>query len=86
MDAQKSWVRVSYECGYDVDSQKVTYVNVRASRLDQTATTLPQTTNTTASATTAAPTTAAPPAASQRAAAASRTRPPVWEPSPVEIQ
>jgi hypothetical protein len=83
MDAQKSWVRVSYECGYDVDSQTVTYVNVRAGRLDQPAT-LSQRANTTPPATTAAPTAAA--AASQQTAAAPRPRPRVGEPSPVEIQ
>lgn len=86
MDAQKSWVRVSYECGYDVDSQKVTFVNVRAGRLDQAATTLPQTALTTAPATTAAPAPAAAPATSQQAAATPRPRPRVGEPSPVEIQ
>lgn len=86
MDAQKTWVRFTYDCGYDVDSQTVTYVNVRAGRLDQPAATLSQTANTTPPASTTAPTAAAAPAAAQQAAAASRPRPRVWEPSPIEIQ
>jgi hypothetical protein len=35
MSQDKSWTRVSYECGYDVSAQTVTYVHVRSGRLDQ---------------------------------------------------
>ncbi len=84
MDASKSWVRVSYECGFDVDSQTVTYVNVRAGRLDQANTpSQPQAAN---SAPPAPAQTTAANAPQQAAPAAARPRPRVWEPSPVEIQ
>lgn len=35
MVADKSWNRVSYECGYDVSTHMVTYAQVRSGRLDQ---------------------------------------------------
>jgi len=35
MSGEKGWVRVSYECSYDVEAQKVVSVIVRAGRLDQ---------------------------------------------------
>lgn len=81
MDASKTWIRVSYECGYDVDAQTVAFVHVRAGRLDQAnVPAQPQA----ASSTSPAQTTAA--AAPQQAAAPARPRPRVWEPSPIEIQ
>lgn len=81
MDASKSWVRVSYECGFDVKSQTVTFVTVRVGRLDQpNAPIQPQAVNSAPP----AQTTAA--SAPQQAAATTRPRPRVWEPSPVEIQ
>lgn len=84
MDATKAWVRVSYECAFDVESQTVTSVNVRAGRLDQVnALVQPQTTNSAPPAQTAA---AGAPQPQQAAQAAARPKPRVWEPSPVEIQ
>jgi hypothetical protein len=80
MTDQKSWVRVTYECGYDVDAQKVTYVNVRAGRLDQPLAAVPPQTAKAASTTIAAPT------ASQAPAAPRPPRPHVGEPSLIEIQ
>src|SRR5262249_49872696 len=35
IDAQKAWLRVTYECAYDVGAQTVVSVNVRSGRLDQ---------------------------------------------------
>lgn len=35
LSPQKEWVRVTYECGYDVAAQKVSYVRVRLGRLDR---------------------------------------------------
>jgi hypothetical protein len=81
MDASKTWIRVSYECGFDVDSQTVAFVNVRAGRLDQAnAPAQPQAANT------APPAQTTPANTPQQAAATARPRPRVWEPSPVEIQ
>jgi len=82
MDASKSWVRVSYECGFDVESHTVTFVNVRVGRLDQpNAPAQPQAVNSAPPAQTTASS-----AAPQQAAATTRPRPRVWEPSAVEIQ
>jgi hypothetical protein len=82
----KSWVRVSYECGYDVGTQSVAFVHVRSGRLDQPL--APSGTGGAAKpaavAATAAPSAAAPTA--QAGAAPPRPRPHVGEPSPVEIQ
>lgn len=83
MDASKSWVRVSYECAFDVDSQTVTSVNVRAGRLDQANT--PEQTQPANSAP-RAQTTAANTPPQQAAPAAAKPKPRVWEPSAVEIQ
>lgn len=82
MDASKTWVRVSYECGFNVESQTVAYVNVRAGRLDQAnAPTPPQAANPTPPVQTTAANTP-----QQAAPATAKPRPRVWEPSPVEIQ
>jgi hypothetical protein len=84
MDAQKKWVRVSYECAYDVESGAVVSVNVRAGRLDQP---LSNAEPINASAAAAIPGRVLPP--QQMAAqpgAPRRPRPRVWEPSLVEIQ
>lgn len=82
MDATKAWVRVSYECAFDVEAQKVTSVEVRAGRLDQVNVSMPQAASSAppqAQATaTNVPQQATPPAA--------KPKPRVWEPSPVEIQ
>jgi len=81
MDASKTWVRVTYECGFDVDSQKVAFVNARAGRLDQANVPVqPQAANPAPQTQTAANT---PP---QAAPAAAKPKPRVWEPSRVEIQ
>ncbi len=89
MTAQKAWVRVSYECAYDIESQNVISVNVRAGRLDQ-ATAEPINN---ASAAAAIPARVQPqPMPPQQAAAQpapgqpQRPKPKVWEPSLVEIQ
>jgi hypothetical protein len=82
MDATKAWVRVSYECAYDVETQTVTNVTVRAGRLDQAnALAQPQAANSAPQAQTTAANTP-----QQAAAAVAKPRPRVWEPSPVEIQ
>lgn len=83
MDASKTWVRVSYECAFDVDSQTVTNVQVRAGRLDQANTLDP---SQSANSAPAAQTTAANTPPQQAASAVAKPRPRVWEPSPVEIQ
>lgn len=86
MTADKSWTRVSYECGYDVGTQTVSYVHVRSGRLDQplaapAAQAAPAKPVTQAS---AAPATNG--QASPQPAAAPKPRPHVGEPSPVVIQ
>ncbi|MCW2318767.1 hypothetical protein M2322_004336 [Rhodoblastus acidophilus] len=45
MNPQKDWVRVTYECAFDADKQKVTGVRIRPGRLTQppAAASLPQT-------------------------------------------
>lgn len=35
MQADKNWLRVSYECAFDVNSHAVVFVHVRSGRLDQ---------------------------------------------------
>jgi hypothetical protein len=86
MQADKNWLRVSYECAFDVNSHAVVFVHVRSGRLDQPL-----------GAAVARPPEAAaktaPPAAPAPMAAASPTLPPpkkprphVGEPSRVEIQ
>lgn len=86
----KSWVRVSYECGYDIAAQSVAFVHVRSGRLDQplAPSAAPSATGTSPKPAAAAAAMLAPPTAgsAQQAAAAPRPRPHVGEPSPVEIQ
>jgi hypothetical protein len=94
VNSQKAWVRVNYECAYDVESRAVVAVNVRAGQLDQppVSTTAPN--NTSAAA-------ASPPHLSSQALAQAiqqaaaqpagiqqvpHPKPRVWEPSLVEIQ
>ncbi|MFT4116491.1 hypothetical protein [Bradyrhizobium sp.] len=94
VNSQKAWVRLSYECAYDVEARAVVAVNVRAGQLDQppVSTTAPNNTDAAA---------ASPPNLSSRALAqaiqqaaaqpaqiqqAPRKKPRVWEPSRVEIQ
>ncbi len=82
MDATKAWVRVSYECAYDVEAQKVTNVIVRAGRLDQASVPAqPQVANSAPPAQAAAANTP-----QQAVPVAVKPKPRVWEPSPVEIQ
>lgn len=93
VNSQKAWVRVSYECAYDVEARTVVAVNVRAGQLDRppVSTVAP---NTNAAA-------ASPPHLSSQALAQAiqqaaaqpaqiqqvpRKKPRVWEPSRVEIQ
>ncbi len=93
MDVQKTWVRVSYECAYDVGTGAVVSVNVRAGRLDQP---LSNVDSTNAGAAGAIPARIIPPgqlqqqpqqqASAQPPAAGRHPRQRVWEPSPVEIQ
>lgn len=93
VNSQKAWIRVSYECAYDVEARNVVAVNVRAGQLDRPP--LPATApNTSAAA-------ASPPHVSSQALAQAiqqaaaqpaqiqqvpRKKPRVWEPSRVEIQ
>jgi len=94
MDAQKTWVRVSYECAYDVESGAIVSVNVRAGRLDQPLASVEA--NTAAAAAGAIPARVVPQGLPQQAmppqpataqpAGSRRPRPRVWEPSLVEIQ
>jgi hypothetical protein len=91
MNPEKGWVRVRYECSYDVEAQQVVSVAVRAGRLDQPAPTaqlldagaaaaIPANTTQQAARPVAAPSAATPPQA------AAKPKPKVWEPSRVEIQ
>lgn len=93
VNSQKAWIRVSYECAYDVEARTVEAVNVRAGRLDRPP--LPaMASNTSAAA-------ASPPQLSSQALAQAirqaaaqpaqiqqvpPKKPRVWEPSRVEIQ
>ncbi|MEI9925847.1 MAG: hypothetical protein WDN50_22690 [Bradyrhizobium sp.] len=90
MNPEKGWVRVSYECSYDVEAQQVVAVIVRAGRLDQP---ISAAQPIDASAAAAIPANAAQQAAHPVAApsaatpqAAAKPKPKVWEPSRVEIQ
>jgi hypothetical protein len=91
MASDRSWTRVSYECGYDVSAQTVTYVHVRSGRLDQP---LAPSGARSQPAVPAKPVVAqnapaAAPAASSASPQTSAARPPkphVWEPSLVVIQ
>jgi hypothetical protein len=84
MAADKSWLRVSYECGYDASTKTVSYVHVRSGRLDQP---LSQAAApSTGSSMTQAAATPRNPALPQTAAVAQKPKPRVWEPSPVTIQ
>lgn len=84
MASDKSWTRVSYECGYDTGTKTVSYVHVRSGRLDQP---LAQAAATpTGSSMTQAAATPRTPASPQTAAVAQKPRARVWEPSPVTIQ
>ncbi|WP_213737550.1 hypothetical protein [Bradyrhizobium sp. dw_411] len=90
MSPEKGWVRVSYECSYDVEAQRVVAVIVRAGRLDQpTSTAQPIDASAAAAIPANATQAAAHPAAAPSAAApqaAAKPKPKVWEPSRVEIQ
>jgi hypothetical protein len=86
MTADKSWVRVSYECGYDVSKQAVSYAQVRSGRLDQPLAPV-------APATRSVVSNAAPPAMASATGspgpgpmAARPARPHVGEPSPIQQQ
>lgn len=83
MTADKSWTRVSYECGFDTSTKTVSYVRVRSGRLDQPlaqdASNKPATPSVTKAASPAA-------ANSPQSTPGPRPKPRVWEPSPVVIQ
>lgn len=86
MTTDKVWVRVSYECAYDVSKQAVVSVLVHSGRLDQPLTPVQAKP---AAAPAGAPiiqATAPGVAAPVPAAAAVRQKPRVWEPSPIVIQ
>jgi hypothetical protein len=84
MTADKSWVRVSYECGYDVSKQAVSYAQVRSGRLDQPLLPAGPATKSVAS---AAGQPAIPPGTGSPSSPAPRpARPRVGEPSPIVIQ
>jgi hypothetical protein len=83
MTAEKSWMRISYECGYDVRAQAVTFVNVRAGRLDQP---LSQVKAPATNVQPAGPALVAAPVQSQTSPQARPPRPHVGEPSPIEIE
>jgi hypothetical protein len=83
MTAEKSWMRISYECGYDVRAQTVTFVNVRAGRLDQP---LSQVKAPATNVQPAGPALVAAPVQSQTSPQARPPRPHVGEPSPIEIE
>jgi hypothetical protein len=88
MSPEKGWVRVSYECSYDVEAQKVVSVIARAGRLDQPTSTA-QPLDASAAAAISANTAQPRQPAAQSAAtsqAPSKPKPKVWEPSRVEIQ
>jgi hypothetical protein len=88
MQADKNWLRVSYECAFDVNSHAVVFVHVRSGRLDQpqgaTVTQPPEA----AKAKAPAPTGGATPMAAvgPMTAPPKKLRPHVGEPSQVEIQ
>lgn len=90
MSSDKSWLRVSYECGFDVSTKTVSYVHVRSGRLDQPLTQAAAPNKSAAPATPSAtrvisPTAGGVPTSPQMVSAA-RPKPRVWEPSPVVIQ
>lgn len=93
VNSKKAWIRLSYECAYDVEARTASVVNVRAGQLDQPP--VPTTAPNTAAAGPVGP----PPLSSQALAQAiqqvaaqpqaqqpPRKKPRVWEPSRVEIQ
>ena len=86
MQADKNWLRVSYECAFDVNSHAVVFVHVRSGRLDQplaaTVARPPEPATKTAVPAPPPPLTAATPIM----APPKKPRPHVGEPSRVEIQ
>lgn len=90
---RKVWVRLSYECAYDVESRIVVSVNVHTSQLDQAP--APTTEPLTSAAAAGPPRVSSQALAQAIQQAASQPaqiqqvphkRPRVWEPSPVEIE
>lgn len=102
VNSQKAWVRVSYECAYDVEARTVVAVNVRSGKLDQppasagapniaNAAGIPNNNGAAAVPNNTSATAPTPPQLSSQALAqaiqqAARPKPRVWEPSRVEIQ
>lgn len=85
MDARKTWVRVSYECAYDVETGTIVSVNVRAGRLDQLLSSADS--GTAAWIQARLPQQAMPQQqATARPTDSRRPKPRAWEPSLVEIQ
>jgi hypothetical protein len=87
MSTDKSWLRVSYECGYDVSSKTVSYVHVRNGRLDRplTQAVAPQA-GSVSNKSVASPGASNTTTSVQAAATPRPPRPRVWEPSPITIQ
>jgi len=87
MSSDKSWLRVSYECGFDASTKTVSYVHVRSGRLDQPLTQATATNKSVAPPTPSVTRVASPTAAgSPQPVPAARPKPRIWEPSPVVIQ
>jgi hypothetical protein len=87
MAADKSWTRVSYECGYDVSTQTVAYAKVRSGRLDQPlVSAVPQDKPAAPPKPPVAQAAASIPASPQTAAAPRPPKPRVGEPSLIVIQ
>jgi hypothetical protein len=83
MAADKNWLRISYECAYDVSAHAVVFVHVRSGRLDQP---LTPSGGHAATAPEPATTRVAAPAATGAGPAPKKPHPHVGEPSRVEIQ
>ncbi len=94
VNSKKAWIRLSYECAYDVEARSVASVNVRAGQLDQppVATTAPPSNGVAAANPSPLSSQALAQAIQQVAAQPAqgqqppRKKPRVWEPSRVEIQ
>ncbi len=82
LSPQREWVRVTYECGFDVAKQAVSFVNVRLGRLDRAAGGDDRPTASTAPAQSRAATAAQRPAPRPPAV----RKPRVGEPSEIEVQ
>jgi hypothetical protein len=80
---RKIWIRLSYECAYDVEARIVVSVDVHAGQLDQPP---PSTVQPLANAAATSPPRLSSQALAQAIKQDPHKRPRVWEPSPVEIE